>query len=79
MKRGADAIIEPDADVMLRAFRRYDAAFRTLPPLNAWQGTDDVLLPLLDAAILEGRPLSEADFARRPSKSACRPAGYPTT
>lgn len=46
VKWGADTIIELDAGVMLRAFRRYNAAFGTLPPLNAWQGTDDALLLL---------------------------------
>ncbi len=35
VKWGADTIIELDAGVMLRAFRRYNAAFGTLPPLNA--------------------------------------------
>ncbi len=79
MKCGADTIIVSDTGVMLRAFRRYDAAFGTLPPLNAWQGTDDALLALLDVAILEGRPLSEADFASGPNRSTCWPAGYSTT
>lgn len=55
---------EPSPDVMLRAFRRYAAAFGTLPPLIAWHGTDADLLPLLNAAILERRHLEVADLTR---------------
>ena len=57
-------VTEPDPAVMLQAFRRYDAAFGTLPPLVVWHGSDAALLPLLNAAILEGRPLHEVDLAR---------------
>ena len=54
---------EPDPREMLQAFRRYDAAFGTLPPLAAWHGSDAALLPLLNAAIRGGLPLRETDFA----------------